>query len=296
MSRLGYFVRETLISLRRNLMMTVAGILTVAVSLALLGGALLFSRTVDNGFERILKGVEFEVFVNVDVGTTELADLDNAMIAAKQAGVVEDFEYLDQSAAYRDFLETFRNEPDVKGALIEGEVPTSYQGNLTSPNVLERFVEEFTGRPGVLRVNTPDEAAKGMRTADRWVRIILTILAVALAVSALFLIVNTIRLATYARRREIEVMKLVGASNWFVRIPFMAEGLVQGAVGAGMAFGVVQIFQRVLSKALDRSDNLFQTFYITNSDALSIGGFILLLGAMIGLAGSLLGLRRFLDV
>jgi cell division transport system permease protein len=277
-------------------MMTVAGILTVAVSLALLGGALLFSQTVNHGFERILKGVEFEVFVNVDVGATELADLDEAMIAAKQAGLVDDYEYLDEAAAYQDFLETFRNEPDVAGALVEGEVPTSYQGNLTSPNVLETFVAEFTGRPGVNRVITPDKAAKGMRTADRWVRIILTILAVALAVSALFLIVNTIRLATYARRREIEVMKLVGASNWFVRIPFMAEGLVQGAVGAGMAFGVVQVFQRVLSKALDRSDNLFQTFYITSSDALRIGSFILVLGAIIGLAGSLLGLRRFLDV
>jgi cell division transport system permease protein len=296
MSRLGYFVRETLISLRRNLMMTVAGILTVAVSLALLGGALLFKRTVDHGFERILKGVEFVVFVNVDVGATELADLDEAMIAAKQAGLVDDYEYLDEAAAYQDFRETFRNQPDVAGALEEGEVPTSYQGTLTNPNALEVFVEEFTGRPGVLDVKTPNEAAKGMRTADRWVRVILIVLAVALAVSALFLIVNTIRLATYARRREIEVMKLVGASNWFVRIPFMAEGLVQGAVGAGMAFGVVQVFQRVLSKALDRSDNLFQTFYITSSDALGIGSFILLLGAIIGLAGSLLGLRRFLDV
>ena len=73
----------------------------------------------------------------------------------------------------------------------------------------------------------------------RWIRYFFTAMAVVLLGSSLFLIMNTIRLATYARRREIEVMKLVGASNWFVRVPFMAEGLVQGAIGAGLAFGLI---------------------------------------------------------
>ena len=104
-----------------------------------------------------------------------------------------------------------------------------------------------------------------------------------LLASSLFLIVNTIRLATFARRREIEVMKLVGASNWFVRIPFMAEGLVQGAIGAGLAFGLVFGLKVVLSGFVeDRGAALWRGFYLVNGDAFAIGFFVLLIGAVIG--------------
>ena len=116
-----------------------------------------------------------------------------------------------------------------------------------------------------------------------------------LLASSLFLIVNTIRLATFARRREIEVMKLVGASNWFVRIPFMAEGLVQGIIGAGLAVGVVaglKIRLRPLRSA--SPTGFFREFYVTTGDANMIAFYVLLLGVVIGLIGSTIGLRRFL--
>jgi cell division transport system permease protein len=109
--------------------------------------------------------------------------------------------------------------------------------------------------------------------------------------------VNTIRLATFARRREIEVMKLVGASNWFVRIPFMAEGLVQGAIGAGISVGLVYVLKNVLTDLLANRETsgLFRGFYLTNTDAFGIGIVVLLIGAAIGIIGSTIGLRRFLE-
>ena len=112
----------------------------------------------------------------------------------------------------------------------------------------------------------------------------------------LFIIVNTIRLATFARRREIEVMKLVGASNWFVRVPFMAEGFVQGVIGAGFAVGFMWGGKILLMNVTDRDgDNLFSTFRVTNTDALGIAIVVILVGALIGTLGSVIGLRRFLD-
>jgi cell division transport system permease protein len=108
--------------------------------------------------------------------------------------------------------------------------------------------------------------------------------------------VNTIRLATYARRREIEVMKLVGASNWFVRVPFMAEGFLQGAIGAGFAFGFIWVLKIIISNLLDRPATLLSTFRVTNADAIGIGLLILFIGAAIGTIGSAIGLRRFLEV
>jgi cell division transport system permease protein len=117
-----------------------------------------------------------------------------------------------------------------------------------------------------------------------------------LLASSLFLIVNTIRLATFARRREIEVMKLVGASNWFVRVPFMAEGLIQGAVGAGFAFGLIYALKVLISNVISHRHDVISSFYITNTDAISIGLIVVFVGAMIGTVGSAIGLRRFLEV
>ena len=91
-------------------------------------------------------------------------------------------------------------------------------------------------------------------------------------------------------------MKLVGASNWFVRIPFMAEGLVQGLLGAGIAFGLVWVLKVILSDLVKDTTNLFSSFFVTNGDALGIGFMVLAIGAGIGLVGAMLGLRRFLEV
>ena len=91
-------------------------------------------------------------------------------------------------------------------------------------------------------------------------------------------------------------MKLVGASNWFVRVPFMAEGLVQGAIGAGFAFGLVWALKIIIANLLSHhQQNLFSTFRVTSADALGIGLLVLAIGAGIGVIGSIVGLRRFLE-
>ena len=135
---------------------------------------------------------------------------------------------------------------------------------------------------------------KGLLSFTRWVRFLFIGLSLVLLASSLFLIVNTIRLATFARRREIEIMKLVGASNWFVRIPFMAEGLVQGLLGGGIAVGAVYLLKVLLANVLDNArTGIFNGWYVTSGDAARIGFIVLLLGAAIGLTGSIVGLRRF---
>ena len=116
-----------------------------------------------------------------------------------------------------------------------------------------------------------------------------------LLASSLFLIVNTIRLATFARRREIEVMKLVGASNWFVRVPFIAEGMVQGVIGAGLAISGVFGLQYLFSN-IETTQGFFQGFYVTTGNATTISIGLLVAGAIIGAIGSAVGLRRFLRV
>ncbi len=176
------------------------------------------------------------------------------------------------------------------------DLPESFRVAPTKAELTEVLHLKYKDQPDVDTVITAQQQIKSLLTATRWIRIAFITMAVVLLASSLFLIVNTIRLATFARRREIEVMKLVGASNWFVRVPFMAEGFVQGAIGAGFAFGLVWVLKIIISNLLgDHPQNLISTFRVTSADALGIGFLVLAIGAAIGVIGSIVGLRRFLE-
>jgi cell division transport system permease protein len=294
MPRLAYFSRETLISLRRNLLMTAAGIMTVAVSLFLFGGVLLLSRMVDHGTQKWSDGVELEVYMHVDATDGQVAAVREELVAADD--LVARFRYLSKQDAYSEFQRIFQDEPDLVENVTPEALPESFRIVPTEPELTQSIADRFSALSGVEDVITAKETVDRMLTATRYIRYTFFVLASVLLASSLFLIVNTIRLATFARRREIEVMKLVGASNMFVRIPFMAEGLVQGAIGAGIAFGLVFALKEILTGLVEGVDNLFREFYVTNGDAIGIGFLVLLIGALIGMVGSAIGLRRFLEV
>jgi cell division transport system permease protein len=293
LTRMGYFARETVVSLRRNLLMTIAGVLTVAVSLALFGGIMMLSKWVDHGTEKIKGGVRLEVFMKVKATEDQISGVRTALENDPQ---VKSFRFFDKEAALEEFQRIFQKDPDLVKNITAEALPTSFRivpERAEQTNAIQRRFEPQTG---VDDVATPEEALRGLLDATGTARVIFIGLSLVLLISSLFLIVNTIRLATFARRREIEVMKLVGASNWFVRVPFMAEGLVQGLIGAGLAVGVVVALKVGFDSWFDSPDGFFREFYVTNGDATSVGLYVLGLGVVIGLIGSLIGLRRFLRV
>ncbi|HYL50450.1 MAG TPA: permease-like cell division protein FtsX [Acidimicrobiia bacterium] len=292
MSRLSYFARETLISLRRNLLMTIAGIITVLISLVLFGGILLLSSAVDHGTEKWKHGVELEIFMKVNASKS---DIDAMQSQLKADTLVKSYRYLDHKAAYEEFKRLFHDQPALIESTTPDVLPESFRVAPVTARLTEQVAAEYDKRPGVDKIMTAQQQIKNLLNATRWIRLIFFVISLALLLSSLFLIVNTIRLATFARRREIEVMRLVGASNWFVRVPFMAEGLVQGAIGAGLAFGFVWTLKVVISNVLNSQHTLFSTFRVTDSDAIGIGLLIVIIGAVIGTLGSAIGLRRFLE-
>ena len=293
MSRISYFTRETLISLRRNLLMTVAGIMTVAVSLFLFGGVMLLSRMVEHGTDRWRDGVELEIFLNTDASAGQIAAVEQKL---KDRPDVERYRFLAKEDAYAEFKRIFQDQPRLVEGITPEALPVSFRVVPTEPESTATIAGVFEKETGVDTVVTAEKQVDRMLTATRIIRLIFFAMAGILLASSLFLIVNTIRLATYARRREIEVMKLVGASNSFVRIPFMAEGLVQGAIGAGLAFGAIYWLKVILSDATADAKNIFDSFYLTSSDAIGIGWIVLIVGCLVGMLGSAIGLRRFLEV
>jgi cell division transport system permease protein len=306
-----YITRETGISLRRNLLMTLAGILTVAVSLFLFGGVLLLSRMVDHGTSRWKNGVELEIFLcskssvpaaPVSGGqacaaeaTPEQVEKVRAELAASPD--VRRFRFLTKADAYKEAKRIFAGDPDLLANIDPEGLPVSFRVAPRKAELTEKVAAHFQSRPaeGIDEVLTAKEQVRRLLAGIRWIRGLFFTIAAVLLASSLFLIVNTIRLATYARRREIQVMKLVGATNWFIRVPFMAEGLVQGAIGAALAFAGIYALRVILSDLTARSKNLFQAFYVTGGDAVTIGVTIVVVGAAVGAMGSAIGLRRFLD-
>jgi len=291
--RLRYFARETIISLRRNLMMTIAGILTVAVSLALFGGVMLLKDWVDNGTQEIKGGVEAEIFMNVKATKQQIGDVRQDLRNDKD---VKSFRFLNKQDALQEFKRIFRKDPDLVKNINASALPTSFRIVPKRAELTPRIQSRYQAVPGVDDVATPEQALKDLLNATNTVQLIFIGLSVILLVSSLFLIVNTIRLATFARRREIEVMKLVGASNWFVRIPFLAEGLAQGLVGAFIAAALVVLLKLGFDHWFDSATGLFSKFYLTNSNAMVIVLLVAFFGVVIGLLGSGIGLRRFLRV
>jgi cell division transport system permease protein len=291
-SRLAYFTRETLISLRRNLLMTFAGVMTVAVSLFLFGGILLVSRTVDHGTNKWKHGVELEIFMKVSASKSQTQAVADQLNADPN---VKSVRFLNHQDAYNEFKKLFADQP----VLVENEtpegLPESFRVVPKTPQLTTTIGNTFENVPGVDQINTPAKEVKTLLNVTKWIRWAFFGLAAVLLASSLFLIVNTIRLATFARRREIEVMKLVGASNWFVRVPFMAEGFVQGAIGAGFAVGLVYFLKWLITKLLKNQHNLLQPFYASSHDVFVIGALVLAIGAGIGVLGSVIGLRRFLE-
>jgi len=291
--KLDYFARETMVSLRRNIMMTLAGVLTVAVSLFLFGGVLLLSRMVDHGTARWKEGVELEIFF---VPTATQQQIEGVQVELDESPNVKEFRFISKKQAFELFQKIFQDQPELVESVDPETLPASFRVVPQDPELTEVVAGQFRGRPGVDEVLTAQEQVHRMLRAISWIRRLFFAISGILLASSLFLIVNTIRLATFARRHEIQIMKLVGATNWFIRIPFMLEGLIQGAIGAGFAFGAVYVLQRILSDLVKRSEGIFQSFFITTGDAVGIGLFVLFIGGVVGVVGSAIGLRRFLDV
>jgi cell division transport system permease protein len=306
---LGYVTRETAVSLRRNLLMTLAGILTVAVSLFLFGGVLLLSRMVDHGTARWKNGVELEIFL-CSKSTAEpdsakpacRSEASEGQIAAvrtelEQSPDVRRFRFFSKEDAFNEAKRIFAGDPELLSNIDPDGLPVSFRVAPKKAELTEKVAARFQGRysDGIDTVLTAKEQVRRLLAGIRWIRGLFFAIAGVLLASSLFLIVNTIRLATFARRREIQVMKLVGATNWFIRVPFMCEGLIQGAIGAALAFAGVYALRVILSDLVGRSKNLFSAFYVTGGDAVAIGVLIVAVGAFVGAMGSAIGLRRFLD-
>lgn len=297
--KIDYIVRETFINLSRNLTLTFAAIVAIGVSLSLLGATLLIRQGVDNMTARWEEGIELIVFLEREVTPEQREALEAKFDENPEISKVT---FVDEEESREEALRLFERNEAMRKKVEENEdlIPASYRLVPTTKDdgVIKSLTAQYADEPGVRQATNQLETVRTVKGVSDFAQLAMLVTAVVLLVAALMLILNVIRMAMYARRREIEVMKLVGATNWFIRVPFMLEGIVQGLLGAGIAVGVVWAVDAVMERASQNQEyqNLLESLVASPTERLLTMGIVLVLGIIIGAAGSGWGLSRFLKV
>lgn len=296
MGRTSFFLKEALGSLRRNYFMTIAALVTVFLSIVVLGAVLVFVYTMNGMLSQVEQKVDVTVYLKTkpDPTADQIAKLANEVSGWSEVKTVAT---VTKEQALADFKTWFKDSPEVYENLSSNPLPASLKITLHDPRTAHTVASRFdkTKYTIVDSVNDGKDTATKLLKVTHSVRNFMLIFIVLLAIVAVLLISNTIRLSIYARKREVEIMKLVGATNWFIRWPFLIEGVFVGFVGAAIATVVVLVANSVILGWL--KSNL--PFINTSSGAVNyvlIVIALLAVGIVIGAAGSGLGLRRFLKV
>ncbi len=278
-----YAIKETIGNLWRNRMMTIAAVLTVAVSLSLVGSALLLKQSAAQASAQWQQGTRVTVWMQPTASQNEIASVQSQLA---DLPIVKSCVYYTQQQDYREAVKLL--PPDESTVLTVSEVPSSFRCVPTVPSNAFVVQTNFSSQPGVYSVTAPEQQIREMNRAIRIIQIVFLALAGVLLLSATVLILNTIRMAIFSRRREVSVMKLVGATNWFIRIPYITEGFIQGLLGSAVAILAVT--------ALHTWYPLHNEFQLNTDALLGTNAVVLIVGVVIGSVGSAIAIRRFLDV
>ncbi len=289
---LGFFLREAIKNIRLNLLMSITAITTTFICILVLGVGLLVSSHIEGVIGSVREDVSVEAFFPEDASQDEINKVRSAVEGYPEVSSVN---YVSEEEALATFKETFAEKPEIYEGIDPGVLPASLQLQLKDPaaadEVAQRLLEEhgFTDE----NLSYPQQTIERLNKVTSYMIWGLYGATTLFLISSVLLISNAIRLSIFARRKEIEVMKLVGASDSFVRTPFVFEGLVQGLIGAGLAaLTVVWINFLFVDWAREALP-----FVPISGDAVNTLFILVALvgaGVVIGVVGRFLSVTRFL--
>jgi len=288
-----YFFSETVKSLRRNRLLSIATLSTVTICILILGMAVLLTINAGHFMNRLESDLEMMVFVEDSLDKGQLTDLGQEI---ENLSGVKSVQFISKDQALNSLQSKFADKKyDLKQTVGDNPLPNSFKVKAENPEDVAKIAKQLFKLDGVYKVNYGQGLVERLFQITRWVRIISIIIIIMLALGAIFLIATTIRLAIFSRRKEIYLMKLIGATDWFVRWPFFIEGILLGSVGALLAIILLAIGYGSLVSNMQTA-----IFFIPliNSPRLLMEIYLALFaaGAVLGSLGTFISLNRFLDV
>ena len=301
--RATFVASEVSSGLRRNLTMTLAVIITVAVSLGLFGASMLVRAQVTTMKDFWYDKVEVSIFL-CSKGSDTPSCSGEAVTQAQRDQIKADLEslrplvqeifYESKADAYARFQEQFKNSP-IADNVSQGALPESFRVKLSDPTSYEVVASAFAGRPGIEQVNDQRQILDKFFRLLGGLQLIALLIALSMLVVTVLLIVNTMRVAAFSRRRETGIMRLVGASNFYIQLPFLLEAAFSAGVGA-----VLAIFGLIITKAVVIDQILAPSFQFTSFvgwDAVfAIAPLMFVVGILLAGLSAFFTLRKYLRV
>jgi cell division transport system permease protein len=285
--RFGFLINEVLTGLRRNVTMTVAMILTTAISIGLFGGGLLVVRLADNSRNIYLDRVESQVFLTDDVSandpTCDANPCKELRAQIENRNDVKSVRFLNRDDAYDDAVKKIPQFKDVAG---KDAFPASFIVKLNNPEAHTDFDDAMRGQPGVQGVQNQKDLVDRLFAVLDGLSNAAFAVALVQAIGAVLLIANMVQVAAYTRRTEVGIMRLVGASRWYTQLPFLLEAMFAASVGVMIAIvGLILVRALFLENALSQFYQANLIARIDYADILYIAPILLFVGiAMSGVA------------
>jgi len=303
----SYFISETWSSFRRNWVMSLVAVSIIYISLLLVGAFFLMSSVINEMATSFESKVSIQVFLKDDAVP---ADVQALQASIQKMPNVKNISYVTKEQALAIFKERTKNTPQLVEQLRNNPLPASIEVALVNPREVQGVVDLIVKDPLTAKVvKTPANLGTAKDTDIKYGQNVVEALFAATGVVRLFaagflglllvvslvLIGNTIRLAIYSRRREIGIMRLVGASNWFIRTPFLLEGVLQALIGSILAILTLVAAQAVIVPWL-QGNLKFLPVNIGGVTVAQLAGLLVFSGVAIGLIGSGTAVRRYLKV
>jgi cell division transport system permease protein len=288
---LGFFVREAFKNLRLNLLMSVTAITTTAICILILGTAMMINAHVEGVIRKVEQDVAITAFFPEDTTEEKLEEVRSSVEGYPE---VKESTYVSKDEALRRFEEIMADQPDIVEGIGSDVLPASIEIQLKSARDSEAVAEKLRNE-GFTELSYPQQTVENINQFTNYVIWGLRGATIVFFVASVLLIFNTIRLSIFARRKEIEIMKLVGATDDFVRTPFVFEGLAQGLIGAGFA-ALLVVWANALFVDWAREALPFIPIASSAVNTLVVLLILISVGVLIGIVGSYLSVRRFLKV
>lgn len=293
--RFGFLLNEVWTGLRHNITMTIAMILTTAISIGLFGGGLLVVRLADQSKDIYLDRVETQVFLTQDISANDMS-CDSDPCTALRAQIearddVKSVRFLNRDDAYADATRKF---PQYKDVASKEAFPASFIVKLDDPEQHKEFDDAIAGKPGVLNVlNQKDLIDRLFAVLDGLSSVAFAV-ALVQAIGAVLLIANMVQVAAYTRRTEIGIMRLVGASRWYTQLPFLLEAVLAATIGVILAIvGLIVVRAAFLDKALNQFYQANLVAKIDYADILYISPILLTVGVAMAALTAYVTLRLY---
>ena len=288
-----YFIKEVYTSFKRNIWMTLASIFTVVLSLFILGFFSIVILNLNKMADTLESQVQISVYLKDDLSQEEIDETKETL--SKIEGL-QDIKFITREEAMENFKERLGDQQFLLDALDDtNPLPDSFSLTVTSPQQVKTIADTAAALDSVESASYSQDIINHLFNLTHLIRLIGVALIILLTGAAIFIISNTIRLTVFARRKEIAIMKYVGATDWFIRWPFPLEGICLGFIGGGLATIFLYIVYNQVTQEIYEAMAFFplipQHPFI---DYISLA--ILVAGIIIGALGSTISLKRFLKV